>query len=270
MRLPFLRSKEDPASERGRAAATAAGDLPQDATQARTRARQRLVGALVLLAVGVIGFPMLFETQPRPLPVDTPIEIVRQDGSVGVATAPAAAGKVRPVTLPPPDAGVEAAPAASAAVVALSASSAPSTPSTHSTHSTPPTPPTPPTPTTLPTPPASAPAPARPPKEEAPRERPAQPPAAATPAAPAAPPPASAAQAARFVVQAGAYLDATSLRDARQKVEKLGLKTYTQVVETPTGKRTRVRVGPFENRSEADSVAARIKATGLSVVVLTL
>ena len=72
------------------------------------------------------------------------------------------------------------------------------------------------------------------------------------------------------MVQAGAYLDATSLRDARQKVEKLGLKTYTQVVETPTGKRTRVRVGPYENRPDAEAVAARIKATGLSVVVLTL
>ena len=72
------------------------------------------------------------------------------------------------------------------------------------------------------------------------------------------------------MVQAGAYLDAASLRDARQTVEKLGLKTYIQVVETPTGKRTRVRVGPFENRAEADGVAERIKASGLSVVVLTL
>ena len=75
---------------------------------------------------------------------------------------------------------------------------------------------------------------------------------------------------ARFVVQVGAYSDAATLREARQRVEKLGLKTYTQVVETPTGKRTRVRVGPFESRAEAEAVAARIKATGLSVVVLTL
>ncbi len=102
-------------------------------------------------------------------------------------------------------------------------------------------------------------------------------PAAASAAVPAVPAPASApataasaSQAARFVVQAGAYLDAASLRDARQKVERLGLKTYTQVVETTSGKRTRVRVGPFENRAEADGVANRIKATGLSVVVLTL
>lgn len=260
MRLPFLRSKEEPASERGRAAASAAGDLPQDAAKARTRARQRLVGALVLLAVGVIGFPILFETQPRPLPVDTPIEIVRPDGSLSVATAPAAAGKVQPVTLPPPDAGIEAVPAASAAVPAVA-----------------PAPAAPPPKASAPAP-APVPTPAKPPKEEAPRERPAPPPAAkpapatvAVPVAPpVAPPAASAAQAARFVVQAGAYLDATSLRDARQKVEKLGLKTYTQVVETPTGKRTRVRVGPYENRPDAEAVAARIKATGLSVVVLTL
>ena len=111
--------------------------------------------------------------------------------------------------------------------------------------------------------------PAKPPVDEAPRPKPVAAPAPA-PAVPASAAPASAAQAARFVVQAGAYPDAASLRDARQKVEKLDLKTYTQVVETPTGKRTRVRVGPFESRAEAEGVAARIKATGLSVVVLTL
>ncbi len=49
---------------------------------ARTRARRRLVGALVLLAIGVIGFPVLFETQPRPLPVDTPIELPPHDAAV--------------------------------------------------------------------------------------------------------------------------------------------------------------------------------------------
>src|SRR5476651_1354830 len=43
--------------------------------EARARARRRLVGATVLLLIGVIGFPLLFETQPRPIPVDLPIEI---------------------------------------------------------------------------------------------------------------------------------------------------------------------------------------------------
>ena len=41
--------------------------------EVRARARTRLMGATVLLLVGVIGFPLLFETQPRPVPVDLPI-----------------------------------------------------------------------------------------------------------------------------------------------------------------------------------------------------
>ena len=41
----------------------------------RRRARHRLIGAAVLVLVGVIGFPLLFDTQPRPIPVDIPIEI---------------------------------------------------------------------------------------------------------------------------------------------------------------------------------------------------
>ena len=41
----------------------------------RRRARHRLIGAVVLVLAGVIGFPLLFDTQPRPVAVDIPIEI---------------------------------------------------------------------------------------------------------------------------------------------------------------------------------------------------
>jgi DedD protein len=87
-------------------------------------------------------------------------------------------------------------------------------------------------------------------------------------AAPAAT--ASAPKTSRFVVQAGAYTDAATLREARQKVEKLGLKTYTQVIETDSGARTRVRVGPFDTREDAEKAAARIKSSGLAANVLSL
>ncbi len=51
-----------------------------DAVQAaRTQARHRFIGAIVLLAIGIIGFPLVFETQPRPVPIDIPIEIPRRD-----------------------------------------------------------------------------------------------------------------------------------------------------------------------------------------------
>ena len=36
----------------------------------RKRAKHRLIGAAVLVLVGVVGFPLLFDSQPRPIPVD--------------------------------------------------------------------------------------------------------------------------------------------------------------------------------------------------------
>ena len=48
---------------------------PQSVEAMRTRARHRLIGASVLVLLGVIGFPLLFDSQPRPIAVDIPIEI---------------------------------------------------------------------------------------------------------------------------------------------------------------------------------------------------
>src|SRR6478752_7959215 len=49
---------------------------PAESVEAmRRRARHRLIGAVVLVLAGVIGFPLLFDTQPRPVAVDIPIEI---------------------------------------------------------------------------------------------------------------------------------------------------------------------------------------------------
>lgn len=257
MRLPFFRPK-DTAAPRKRPAAAPVGD---DALVqlARTRARQRLVGALVLLAVGVIGFPLLFDTQPRPMSPDMPIEVMRPDASTASkpAQTPSHPPKALPLNLPPADAGVEAtaepaapvpqAQAAQSAVapvrVAASAQATASAPAARIA--------------------ATAPKPAASAVSLAPAAKPAALPASTLPAASAASP-------GRFVVQAGAYTDAAKLREARQKVERLGLKTYTQVIDNDAGTRTRVRVGPFATRQEAEAVAARVKATGLQVNVLNL
>jgi len=56
----------------------------------------------------------------------------------------------------------------------------------------------------------------------------------------------------------------------RQRIERSGLKTYTQVAQTADGPRTRVRVGPFANRGEADQAAGKIKALGFPTSVLSL
>jgi DedD protein len=105
-------------------------------------------------------------------------------------------------------------------------------------------------------------------------------PTASKPTAAVAPPPASPAArasaptaapkaaAGRWIVQVGAYNDMERLRAARAKLQLLGYASYTQDVDSPTGKRTRVRVGPFKSRAEADAVAARVKAAGLQAAVL--
>lgn len=248
MRLPFLRSK-DPAPERRPRAALADDAVVVEA--ARTRARRRLIGAGVLLLAGVIGFPMLFETQPRPLPVDTPIQVRPRD----IALAPVPTPAAKPPALPAaPDAGVDAPdpvrPGEAGAEASAPADVSPSVPLA-----------TPAVPAPAePKPVAALPVARPPPPDDGARAR-----ALLEGRTPAPTPAAS-----RFVVQAGAYSDAATLRSARQRVERLGLKTYVQVVDTAAGKRTRVRVGPYASRDEADAAAARIKGAGLPAAVLML
>ena len=70
--LKFLRrpgTAMDAASAGGTTATGVAGSSAALAVQAaRDQARRRLLGAAVLLGIGIIGFPLVFQTQPRPLP----------------------------------------------------------------------------------------------------------------------------------------------------------------------------------------------------------
>ena len=246
-------------------ATTHAADEPAvDVQRARTRARQRLIGAAVLVAIGVIGFPLVFETQPRPISVDIPIEIPRKDGAPPLAM-PARQGK--------PSAPAEpAAPAGSAAVVASPRDEV-ITETREDASAKPPEV-------------ASASAPSKPEARAEAKPAPAPAPAAPAAAKPVAAPPAAAEAArarallegkstaptsgSRFVVQVGAFAAAAAARDTRAKVERLGLKTYTQVAETPAGPRIRVRMGPFASRDEADKALAAARGAGLAAVVLAL
>ena len=201
----------------------------------RRRAKHRLIGAAVLVLIGVVGFPLLFDTQPRPIAVDIPIEIPDRNKAAPPAL-PAA---------PAPQAAVEQKAPAAHLPVAASAN-----------------------------------------KSEAAIEPKPEPSSrvgtaagdagdgvkakallegnAANPAAtPAAVEP-------RFVVQVGAFADASKAQETRLKVEKAGLKTYTHVAETKDGRRTRVRVGPFATRADADKAADRVKGLNLPATILAL
>ena len=75
-----------------------AGPAQAESVEAiRRRARHRLIGAAVLVLIGVIGFPLVFDTQPRPIAVDIPIEIPDRNKAQPLATqrpSPTAVGQV--------------------------------------------------------------------------------------------------------------------------------------------------------------------------------
>lgn len=227
----------------------------------RKRAKHRLIGASVLVLLGVIGFPLLFDSQPRPVAVDVAIEIPDKN-------------KVKPLVAnpvpPAPAAVASAAPAKSSVVIDEPAEPA------------------------KPTPVAPAAVKAADKPVEKPAEKPADKPADKSTPKPVEKPaekplaqrldPGAKAQAlldgkepekptaapGRFVVQVGAYSDVLKAREARVKLEKAGLKTYTQVVEPKEGKRIRVRVGPFETKADAEKTAEKIKKLDLPASILEL
>lgn len=226
---------------------------PESVEAVRTRARHRLIGAGVLVLVAIIGFPVLFDTQPRPIAVDIPIQIPdRNKVKPLAAPAPSAA---RPASTGGPVSSASS-PVKMAAAPAVQAQAAPEPRS------------------------ESKPQAKSEPKSEAKPE-----PRVAV--ANREPKPAdgdkaralldgkpvqvaAVADAGRYVVQIGAFADAAKAREARMKLERAGLKTYTQVAQTHEGKRTRVRVGPFDTRAEAGKAADKIKGLDLPAAILSL
>jgi DedD protein len=222
----------------------------------RRRARHRLIGAVVLVLVGLIGFPLLFDTQPRPVAVDIPIEIPDRN-------------KVKP--LPPlPQSPVAAGKVAEAPASEPAASATPAAA---------------PVAESKPEPVAKAepkPAAAEKVAKSEPVEKKAEPKAESRPETKAESAKAKAllegrsittadaANGSRYVVQVGAFAEKDKARQAQQKLERAGLKNYTNVAETRNGTRIRVRAGPFASKAEADKAAEKIKGLDLPAAVLTL
>ncbi len=263
--MPFFNFRR--ASSTSSSAAGAA--QPESMEVIRKRAKHRLIGASVLVLIGVVGFPLLFDTQPRPIAVDIPIEIPGKN-TVKPLLMPAksepAKETVAPASAPVQDKVATASSLGVKEEIVIDKKPAPAAPV------------------------ASA------PKKEA--EPVAKPEAKPAPKAEVKPEPKPEAKPApkaddgarakalldgqasvavpassgteRLVVQVGAFADADKAQEVRLKLERAGLKTYTQVAETKDGKRIRVRVGPFASKAEAEKAASKIKTLDLPASILTL
>ena len=248
---------------------------PESLEALRKRARHRLMGAAALVLLGVVGFPLLFDSQPRPIDVDIAISIPDKSKVAPLAASPTvlpASQTPQPAKEAPAEkettissAAADPTPAPApekAAVKAVAQAAAPADSKAESK-------------------PAAKPESKAEPKTEAKSVAKAEPkvadgkaPAEAAkaqtllegkdPGAAAAP------AGARYVVQVGAFAEVHKAQDARRALEKAGLKTYTQVVSTSDGKRTRVRAGPYATKAEVDKAAEKIKSLNLPAQILTL
>lgn len=282
----------------------------------RRRARHRLIGAAVLVAAGVVGFPLLFDTQPRPVAADVPIELPERNAakptdpnavavvplvggaasSAAIAVAPPAARASGTASVRDPAMGANQSVAARAeakkpeAVAQTEAMPEPD-PSTDRTRKG-----------------AADKVAEKPSERVAEKTKPPERDSAKTSTAAADKPPerlgpkppsrdelriakleeaarvrallqgksekeaavAASSVGRRYIVQIGAFSEPERARVARQKAERAGIKTFTQETKIGTDTWTRVRVGPFATRAEADDAASKLKGLSLQASILAL
>lgn len=242
----------------------------------RRRARHRLLGAVVLVFVAVVAFPLLFDAQPRPVAIDTPIVVPDRNqtaplsGPVPVPVAQAPAKPLLPAaSLVAVQSSLE--PGKEEVVLPAVTPSKPALTSESATASE--------VSKTTPTNQASeakvekvdkalsdrqetkVDSKAADKKTKEPQAKPADDGHKAKALLEGKP---SGHDGAKHLVQVGAFADPDKVKEVRRKLEHAGLKTYTQSIETKDGKRsTRVRVGPFDSRAEAEKAAARVRKLDL-------
>lgn len=239
---------------------------PQTIEVVRRRARHRLIGAAILVLVGVLGFPLLFDTEPRPVAGDIPIEIPSRNDTSAVAKVEVAAPKEKPAAPSKAEVSMSANESLDAREEVVESTPVPKSAPVEQVEK------------------AVVHEAAKDALKEAARNKTKEQAKAAQLAA-ADKVKNDAAESVRakalleakapsgnerLVVQVGAFADPASARTTRLKLEHAGLVTYTHVADTATGKLIRVRVGPYATRAEADKAAAKVKNLGLPARILAL
>ena len=252
--------------------ADALSNAPAESVEViRKRARHRLMGSVVLVLGAVVGLPLLFDSQPRPVAIDTPI-VIPDRNQISPLSATAGSAKTGAIKEGLAQDQVIAAGQTGAAKSAVT-NSAGLDPHEEVVPKD-----------SKPEAKAEAKAEAKlEPKSELKAEAKSEP--KSEPKSENKPDAKEAAKAkalldgkeapnsgdaVRSVVQVGAYADLAKAKEARAKLESAGFKTYTQEIDTKDGKRIRVRVGPFATKEEADKTAEKIRKLNLQTSVLKL
>lgn len=220
-----------------------------EASEIRRRGRQRLIGAIALVAILVVFVPMVLDSGPRQPRNEPDLSIPSRTDAPPLPAPPKAA----------PAKAADAKPAPAEAAKPAEATKAVESPKVATVES----------------------APAKPLDAKVLESKPPAPPKAA-PAASAAPAPDKGARPAAsgapsppprlegFAVQVGAFRDEAKLDQARQKVFAAKIPHYTERLEAQGGPLTRLRAGPFPTREAAESALATLKRSAVDGKVVPL
>ncbi len=271
--------------------ATDDGEALDPVLPEKKRARRRLVGAVALVLAMIIGLPMLLDSEPKPVADDIAIQIPSRDKppapdlSTSMPAAQPAAASSATTTVGGTTAALSSAVPASASLG----------PHEQIVNLPPPADVKPPKPDAKPAEPTVADKAAA--KPEKPLDKAAEKPAEKTAEKPQDKQTAKAEtkhddkddaraeailegkdvnaksadkKAGRFVVQVAALTSKEKVTELQGKLSDAGFKPMLQTVPTDAGVTTRVRVGPFASKEEAETARAKLAKLGLSGKLLPL
>ncbi len=237
--------------------------------QLKKRARRRLVGAIALAGLAAIILPMVMDSEPKQPVQDVQIRIPGQDDtpfnpkllkpSATTSEAQEEVAQAEPVAVKPAEKPAEKA-------VEKPAEKKVEKPADK---------------------PADKPLdkPAEKKAEKKP-EAPAEKPAAKTPEKPAKPadndgqraaailgdkvdasPSGASSGGGQHVILIGAFSNPANVKQLQTKLGEMGIKVYTEPLDSPEGKKTRVRAGPFPSRDAAEKALDKMKRIGVNGVI---
>ncbi len=201
--------------------------ISDEELQLKKRARRRLVGAIALVLLVVVFLPMFLDSEPQPLNQDIAITIPQIPAPETPAPAPASPAPIAgmPNALPPPSEPSAAEPVQPGAPAASAPKAEPQA-------------------TQI-----------KPPRAEADPK----------PGPRTTPHPVTSPSGEGYVVQLGAFSNASNAKALQKKLQENKFKAYTELIKSPGGDRTRVRVGPYASREAADKARDQLKVRKLII-----
>lgn len=229
--------------------------------QLKKRARRRLVGAVAFVSVVAVVLPMVMDHEPRQTVQDVEIRIPGQDEkpfAPKFSEAPVAKPAEKPPLVEPEAKPVESDIKPTARVIEVVKDKPAEKPAEKPVAK----------PEKTPEKPAAKPA------EKAPEKAAEKPVAknedakrAAAILAGQANEAKPAAKGGEYLVLIGAFSNEANVKNLKAKLGEQGIKTYSEPLDTPQGKKTRVRAGPFASREAAEKALEKMQRIGVSGVI---